>query len=248
MRRDFNQFLVREGTVAGYGEFQPTGGPPELLLHPADQRTGVSYSLLPMTQAILGALFTPKQVQHHLALIRAHLRFPDGVRLMDRPLVYRGGPQVVFQRAESSAFFGREIALMYTHAHLRYAQAMALLGESQEMWDALQLINPVAVTDRLPQASLRQRNSYFSSSDAAFHDRYEASAEWSRVREGTVAVDGGWRIYSSGPGLYVNMVVTQALGVRRDFGARAVRPRLPASLAGLRLEWDDRPVAGSPPQ
>ncbi|HTL90808.1 MAG TPA: hypothetical protein VL176_00605, partial [Steroidobacteraceae bacterium] len=248
MRRDFNQFLVREGTVAGYGEFQPAGGLPELLLHPADHRTGVRYSLLPMTQAILGALFTPEQVQHHLALIRAHLRFPDGVRLMDRPLVYRGGPQVVFQRAESSAFFGREIGLMYTHAHLRYAQAMALLGESQEMWDALQLINPVAVTDRLPQASLRQRNSYFSSSDAAFHDRYEASAEWSRVREGTVAVDGGWRIYSSGPGLYVNMVVTQALGVRRDFGARAVRPCLPASLAGLRLEWDDRPVAGSPPQ
>jgi len=248
MRRDFNQFLVREGTVAGYGEFRPTGGPPELLLHPTDHRTGVRYSLLPMTQAILGALFTPEQVQHHLALIRTHLRFPDGVRLMDRPLVYRGGPQVVFQRAESAAFFGREIGLMYTHSHLRYAQAMALLGESQEMWDALQLINPVAVTDRLPQASLRQRNSYFSSSDAAFHDRYEASAEWSRVREGTVAVDGGWRIYSSGPGLYVNMVVTQALGVRRDFGARAVRPCLPASLAGLRLEWDDRPVAGSPPQ
>jgi cellobiose phosphorylase len=77
---------------------------------------------------------------------------------MDRPLVYRGGPQVVFQRAESAAFFGREIGLMYTHAHLRYAQAMVLLGDAQEMWDALQLVNPVAVTDRLPQASLRQRN------------------------------------------------------------------------------------------
>jgi len=30
-----------------------------------------------------------------------------------------------FQRAESAAFFGREIALMYTHAHLRYAEALA---------------------------------------------------------------------------------------------------------------------------
>jgi 1,2-beta-oligoglucan phosphorylase len=168
MREDFNHFLIRDGTVAGYGEFSPAGGLPELLLHPADRRTGVRYSLLPMTQAILGALFTPEQVRHHLGLIRTHLSFPDGVRLMDRPLAYHGGPQVTFQRAESAAFFGREIGLMYTHAHLRYAQTMAVLGEAQEMWDALLLVNPIAATDRLPQATLRQRNAYFSSSDADF--------------------------------------------------------------------------------
>jgi cellobiose phosphorylase len=248
VRGDFNHYLVRAGTVAGYGEFNPAGGLPELLLHPADDRTGVSYSLLPMVQAILGALFTPEQVRHHLALVRAHLRFPDGVRLMDRPLAYRGGPQVIFQRAESAAYFGREIGLMYTHAHLRYAQALAVLGEAQEMWDALQVINPVAVTDRVPQASLRQRNAYFSSSDAAFRDRYQASAEWARAREGSVGVDGGWRIYSSGPGLYVNMVIAHALGVRRHFGERLVNPCLPASLRGLRLQWDDRLARGSPLQ
>jgi cellobiose phosphorylase len=167
---------------------------------------------------------------------------------MDRPLTYRGGPEVIFQRAESAAYFGREIGLMYTHAHLRYAQAMAVLGEAQEMWDALQVINPVAVTDRVPQASLRQRNAYFSSSDAAFRDRYQASAEWARAREGSVAVDGGWRIYSSGPGLYVNMVIAHALGVRRHFGERLVNPCLPASLRGLRLQWDGRLPHGSPLQ
>jgi cellobiose phosphorylase len=245
MREDFNRFLVRDGTVAGYGEFSPAGGLPELLLHPADRRTGVSYSLLPMTQAILGALFTAEQAQHHLGLIRQHLRFPDGVRLMDRPLAYRGGPQTLFQRAESAAFFGREIGLMYTHAHLRYAQAMAVLGEAQEMWEALLLVNPIAVTDRLPQASLRQRNAYFSSSDAAFRDRYQASAEWARVRDGTIAVDGGWRIYSSGPGLYVNVLIAHAFGLRRQFGTRVVRPCLPASLRRLRLEWSARPAPGA---
>jgi len=248
MREDFNRFLVRAGTVAGYGEFSPAGGLPELLLHPHDRRTGIRYSLLPMTQAVLAALFTPEQAQHHLGIIREHLRFPDGVRLMDRPIAYHGGSQHFFQRAESAAFFGREIGLMYTHAHLRYAQAMAVLGEAEEMWDALSLANPIAVTDLLPQASLRQRNAYFSSSDAAFRDRYQASAEWARVREGTIAVDGGWRIYSSGPGLFVNLLIAHAFGVRRQFGARIVRPCLPASRRGLRLEWAARPVPGSPRQ
>jgi cellobiose phosphorylase len=246
MRADFNRFLVRDDTVAGYGEFSPAGGLPELLLHPLDRRTGVSYSLLPMIQAILGGLFTPQQVQHHLGLMRGQLRFPDGARLMDRPLAYHGGPQSLFQRAESAAFFGREIGLMYTHAHLRYTQAMALLGEASELWDGLLLVNPIAVTERLAQASLRQRNAYFSSSDAAYPDRYRASAEWARVRAGTIAVDGGWRIYSSGPGLYVNLLITQVFGERRHFGARVLSPCLPAALRGLRLAWDDRPAPGSP--
>ncbi len=76
---------------------------------------------------------------------------------------------------------------------------MSLLGEREALWDALLVANPIAVTDRLPQASLRQRNAYFSSSDAAFRDRYQASAEWERVRTGSVAADGGWRIYSADP-------------------------------------------------
>jgi cellobiose phosphorylase len=173
--------------------------------------------------------------------MRTHLRFPDGVRLMDRPLAYHGGPQVLFQRAESAAFFGREIGLMYTHAHLRYTQAMALLGDGEELWECLLLANPIAVTERLPRASLRQRNTYFSSSDAAFRDRYQASAEWTRVREGAIEVDGGWRIYSSGPGLYVNVLIAHALGVRRHFGAPVRKPCLPAPLAGLRLEWTGTP-------
>jgi 1,2-beta-oligoglucan phosphorylase len=248
MREDFNRFLIRDGTVAGYGVFSPEGGLPELLFHPADRRTGVAYSLLPMTQAILGGLFTQPQIQHHLSLIRSHLVFPDGVRLMDRPIGYHGGPEVIFQRAESAAFFGREIGLMYTHSHLRHAQAMAVLGEAQEAWEALLTVNPIAVTERLAQATLRQRNSYFSSSDAAFRDRYQASAEWERVGGANVAVDGGWRIYSSGPGLYTNVLVRYLLGVRREFGTRVVKPCLPPSLQALRVRWPGRPAPGSPLQ
>ena len=127
---------------------------------------------------------------------------------------------------------------MYVHAHLRYGEAMAVLGEADALWTALQVVNPIAVTERLAHASPRQRNAYFSSSDAAFRDRYQANAEWERVRTGTVGVDGGWRIYSSGPGLYTNLLLQHAFGIRRHFGKRAVLPSLPRSLGPVRLEMD----------
>jgi len=66
------------------------------------------------------------------------------------------------------------------------------------------------------------------------------------VREGTIAADGGWRIYSSGPGLYVNVLIAHALGRRREFGARILKPCLPASLRGLPSEWGGWPQHGSP--
>jgi cellobiose phosphorylase len=238
MYRDFNRFLIRDNAVAGYALFEPGSEQPELLLHPSDTRTGLQYSLLPMTRSIIAGLFTPKQARRHLRLIREHLLFPDGVRLIDRPVTYRGGPERIFRRAESSSCFGREIGLMYVHAHLRYGEAMAVLGEAEALWEALQVANPIAVTECLAHASPRQRNAYFSSSDATFHDRYEASAEWARVKAGTIPVDGGWRIYSSGPGLYASLVICHAFGIRRHWGERVVQRVLPdterdLTLAGL---------------
>jgi cellobiose phosphorylase len=238
MRTDFNGHLVRDGTVAGYALFDAGMSAPELLLHPSDTRTGLRYSLLPMTRSIIGGLFTEEQARHHLSLIREHLLGPDGVRLMDRPVAYHGGPELVFRRAESAAFVGREIGLMYVHAHLRYGEAMAVLGEADALWDALQVVNPVSVAEYVANASPRQRNAYFSSSDAAFADRYQASAAWARVRDGSVAADGGWRIYSSGPGLYTNVLLCHALGVRRRFGKRVVAPVLPRRLGRVTLEMD----------
>ncbi|MGH6844991.1 MAG: GH36-type glycosyl hydrolase domain-containing protein [Methylocella sp.] len=248
MRLDFDRFLLRDGTVAGYGMFEPNGGPPELLLHPSDTRTGLRYSLLPMTQSIIGGLFTPQQAEHHLRLIREHLLLPDGARLIDRPAAYRGGPQIMFQRAESSSFFGREIGLMYVHAHLRYAEAMAVLGEAEAFWEALQLANPIAATDRLAQALPRQRNAYFSSSDAAFPDRYAAGAEYGQVKAGTVGVEGGWRIYSSGPGIYAKLIIGHVLGHQRRWGRRTTRPLLGKALQGTMVETDSGGEgAGLPP-
>ncbi len=238
MRADLNRHLVRDGTIAGYGIFDAGGGAAELLLHPSDTRTGLSFSLLPMTRSIIGGLFTAEQTRHHLGLIREHLLFPDGARLMERPVEYRGGTERVFRRAESAAFFGREIGLMYVHAHLRYGEAMAVLGEADALWQALAVANPVSVAAVVGNASPRQRNAYFSSSDAAFPDRYRASAEWQRARDGTVAADGGWRIYSSGPGLFSGLLVCHALGLRRRFGERLVAPVLPRALGRVTVQMD----------
>lgn len=97
-------------------------------------------------------------------------------------------------------------------------------------------MNPITATERVANASLRQRNTYFSSSDAAFRDRYEASARWDDVKRCRVDVDAGWRIYSSGPGIYVNILLRQVLGRRRYFGEETVEPLFPTWYDGVPIE------------
>jgi len=223
--------------VAGYALFEP-GQTPRLLLHPSDTLTGLHYSLLPMMHAILDDLLTPAQAEAQLALIEQHLLGPDGARLFDRPLPYRGGPMTLFQRAESSSFFGREIGVMYMHAHLRYAQALAHMGRARAFFDALARAHPIALRQVVPAASLRQANCYYSSSDAAFADRYEAQAHYERIAQGTVALDGGWRIYSSGPGIAIALVVGHFVGLRRGHESLVLDPVMPPSLDGLRVRVD----------
>jgi len=54
-------------------------------------------------------------------------------------------------------------------------------------------------------------------------------------------VDGGWRIYSSGPGIYLGLVITRMLGIRTCYGHLIVDPVLPFSLDGLEAEipWEN---------
>ena len=98
-----------------------------------------------MIHAIINGLLTPEQAKKHLDIIRAHLLGSDGARLFDRPMEYRGGPLKFFQRAESASFFGREIGLMYTHAHLRYAEALARYGDAEGFFLALGQANPIGI-------------------------------------------------------------------------------------------------------
>ena len=219
------------------GTFRP-------LLHPTDQVTGIRYRLLPMTRAVLAELFTPDEARHHLDIVERELRFPDGVRLMSEPSPYHGGAQRLFRRADTAANGGREIGLMYVHAHLRYAEAMARVGAADALWWALHVANPVGLGVTVPHAAPRQSNVYFSSSDADFADRLDAAGRWSELRAGGVCVRGGWRLYSSGPGLYLHAVRAALLGVRESFGDVVFDPVLPRAADGLvaRLRLHDRPV------
>ncbi|WP_162409195.1 GH36-type glycosyl hydrolase domain-containing protein [Acuticoccus sediminis] len=213
IREDFRRHLMPGGIVAGYADFDASGGA-KVLFHPDDTVSGIHYSLIAMTEAMHAGLLSPEETERHLDLIREHLSFPDGVRLMERPLPYHGGIERIFRRAESAAYFGREIGLMYTHAHLRIAEVLAATGDAAAFWDALAQVNPVVVTERVANAAPRQRNAYFSSSDADVLDRYQASRDWDRVRAGTLSVEGGWRIYSSGPGILVSLILGQLNGRR----------------------------------
>jgi len=235
---DFHRHLMPDGVVAGYGLVQSEGPEAqapdiEVLLHPTDARTGVHYSLLPMNRGVISGTFTQEQAEQHLALIARHLEGPDGARLMDRPLRYHGGLQKIFQRAESSTYFGREIGLMYVHEHLRYAESLARMGRAEALLRALRQAIPVDYRDVVPQGNLRQANCYYSSSDVLFRSRYEADERYAEVTKGALPLTGGWRVYSSGPGIYVAHVITRLLGLRVAFGELILDPVLARSLDGL---------------
>lgn len=231
MARDFRDHLMPRGVVAGFLVAEDRGSRP--LLHPDDPLTGIRYRLLPMTRSIIAGLFTREEAQRHLEIIEGALRFPDGVRLMSDPVAYRGGLEHWFKRAETAANVGREIGLQYVHAHIRYAEALARVGDADRLWWALQVVNPVGLAASVPNAAPRQANVYFSSSDANFADRYEAAERWHELREGRVLVRGGWRLYSSGPGLFLHKVRACLLGLRESFGDVVFDPVLPRSLDGL---------------
>lgn len=231
---EFQRVLIVDNVIAGLAYFHEEGGT-EYLLHPSDGKTGLSYSLLPMIHAIINDMFTPAQAESHLALIREHLLGPDGARLFDRPMAYHGGLQKYFQRAESASYFGREIGIMYTHAHLRYCEALARYGDAEAFFEALSRINPIAIREVVASAGLRQANCYYSSSDAAFADRYEAYEDYGKVNRGEVTLEGGWRVYSSGAGIATRLIMQCFLGLLVEKNALVIDPVIPAGLDNLRV-------------
>ena len=243
VRDDFQRLLVADGVLPGFVYFHADGRM-ERWLHPSDASTGIRFRLLPMIHAILADLFSPAQARAHVALIREHLLGPDGARLFDRPPRYHGGLSQRFQRAETSTFFGREIGIMYMHAHLRYAEAMAHFGDADALFLALRQANPIGLREAVKSARPRQANCYTSSSDGCFADRYEADARYEELLAGEVPLEGGWRVYSSGAGIAVHLIRECLLGVRQGRSRVVIDPVLPRSLDGLvaRFELAGREV------
>lgn len=237
IRENYNKFLIKDGIAGGFAYFKDSRNV-DLMVHPSDKATGIKYRLLPMTRGIISELFTREQADLHIKTIREQLYCPDGVRLMDTPAKYIGGPNKYFKRAEQAANVGREISLQYAHAHIRFIEAMAKYGDAKEVFKAINTINPIGITQFVKNAQTRQSNSYFSSSDPAFNDRYEAQENFAKVRKGEVKVKGGWRIYSSGPGIFINQIISNFLGFRVKSGHIEIDPVMPFELDGLSFHFD----------
>lgn len=233
---DFRKYMLKTEILPGF-VLMHEGNQPEYIIHPEDTKTGIDYRLLPMTRSMISELLTPAEKDNHLKIIQKELQMPDGVHLMSQPANYTGGVSTYFKRAEQSANFGREIGLQYVHAHIRFVEAMAKIGEKNEAWKALQTVNPVLIQENVPNAEIRQSNAYFSSSDGKFATRYEAGEKFNELRTGERTVKGGWRIYSSGPGIYINQLISNVLGFRLEQQDLIIDPVLPDDLNGLRFTY-----------
>lgn len=236
MQKDYETYMVKSGVPAGFIVFNDQNQI-DYLLHPNDEKTGLKYRLLALKRPIISEMIDKHQAVQYKDLITQVLKHPDGVRLMDTAVTYRGGLKTYFSRAETAANFGREIGIQYCHAHIRFIEAMAKLGEPDLAFEALYTINPIDIQQSVPNAMLRQSNVYFSSSDAAFKDRYEAKRDFEKVRQGLIPVKAGWRMYSSGPGIYLNQMVSNVLGFKQYHQGLWIDPALPQALDGLELSY-----------
>jgi len=236
VRADYQKYLIKDGVPTGFVIFNDDGTR-EYLLHPSDEKTGLKYRLLPFNRGMISELFMPEDIERFEQIIAQHLKHPDGVRLMDTAVTYRGGIKTYFSRAETAANFGREIGIQYVHAHIRYIEAMAKIGDENNAYEGLFTVNPILIQNVVPNAGIRQSNMYFSSSDAAFNDRYQAKKNFELVRQGKITVKGGWRLYSSGPGIYINQLISHVFGIRLIHGNLHLDPVLIKELDGLKLTY-----------
>jgi cellobiose phosphorylase len=58
------------------------------------------------------------------------------------------------------------------------------------------------------------------------------------VISGTIALDGGWRVYSSGAGIAMSLIVRRFLGLSVEAADVSIDPVIPAALSGLRVRLE----------
>ena len=238
MEADYHRFLVKDGVIAGFIHFPDKDvDQVEYLLHPSDAKTGINYRLLPASRSIISETFDKELADSHMNTIMEKLVYPDGVRLMERMAEYNGGKQSYFKRAELAANLGREVGLQYCHAHIRFIEALCKMGKADDVFENLYKIVPVGIQKSVPNADVRQSNAYFSSSDGKFNDRYEAYENFDKLKSGEVEVKGGWRIYSSGPGIYINQLISSVLGIRYHNESLVLDPVIAKSLGKVTINF-----------
>ena len=236
IKKDYHKYIICDGVPSGFVHFKD--GKVMHVIHPNDEESQIRYRLLPLTRGIISGMFNHEESRKMMNIIFNNLLFPDGVRLMSDAVKYNGGIKTYFNRAETAANFGREIGLMYSHANVRYAEALSKLGFGSNMLNALSVINPVISHSIVKNSLPRQRCSYFSSSDGAFNTRYEAYKKFGKLKTGSALVKGGWRVYSSGPGIFTRTLIEDFIGIKVYKDEVVLKPCLDHSMHSLDLRFD----------
>ncbi|MDR0481605.1 MAG: hypothetical protein LBH13_00345 [Cellulomonadaceae bacterium] len=232
LRASIRNVTILDGITAGFVTVEKGDVTP--VIHPRDVSTGLTYRLIPMTRMMIAGVFELDEAHRHEALIRKELHFPDGVRLTNKPARFADGEIESFLRAEQAAFFGREVGLMYVHAHVRWVEALASLGRGAVGEEILR-ISPIGMGERVPSALPRQRTCYTSSSDGTFPERYTAARDFNLLRTGDVTTADGWRVYSSGPGIFIRQVLHGLFGLDERIDSIVVAPNLTLEDDGLAI-------------
>ena len=209
----------------------------EHMIHPSDVKTKINYRLLPLIRSIISEMVGLEQACINEKIIENNLTFNDGVRLMDKTPKYNGGISKIFRRAEQASNVGREISLQYVHAHIRFVESMCKLGRSEKVWNSIFKIVPIKINDSVENADYRQSNCYFSSSEGDFKTRYDFENNFSKLKNGDIKVKGGWRIYSSGPGIYINQIISNVIGIRDELDKIIFDPILPNGLGKVCVDY-----------
>ena len=221
---DYHKYVMIDGVPAGFLLFDENQIIP--IIHPQDQHTKIKYRLLPLLRGCMSGIFNEEEITKAQQLIDEYMVHPDGVRLMNQPIFYHGGVNTFFQRAETASNFGREIGMQYCHAHIRYCEMLQKQGLKEKFYHEFLKINPIIIKSIVPNAMERQCNSYFSSSDAAFLNRYEVQKHFDWIKKGQVGVKGGWRVYSSGSGIYLYNLITGYFGIEIINRRLTIRPNV----------------------
>lgn len=235
IKKDYMKYVMKEDIPSG--SIRIKDDVITNILHPTDKVTNIKYRLLPFTRSIISEFVNYKDAVRYSQIIKDNMLFSDGVRLMSSLVPYNGGIKKYFNRAETASNFGREIGLMYSHANIRYADAMANLGCGDEVYESLQKINPIIIKDINPNSVSRQRISYFSSSDACFINRYDAMANFDKLKENKIQVKGGWRVYSSGPGIYISTLIKKMLGINVSNNKLVISPVISNDLLDFSFKY-----------
>lgn len=234
IKEDYHAHVLKDDIPAGFVIFEASK---KYLLHPRDKTTGLRYRLLPMVRGMIAQLTPPDMLDTQMEIINKYLDHPDGVRLMDAPVKYHHGQKTYFTRAETASNFGREIGLQYVHAHIRYLEAMATINKADIAYEDMFKVMPILLNQKVKHALPRQSNVYFSSSDADFSTREHARLGFGLVKEAAIPVKGGWRLYSSGPGIFISHWIWHVLGIRLFADDLFIRPSLPRVLDGLVIDF-----------